>query len=76
MRITPILEFAASTTGQPMLDDLIEKLKEVGRDKITAYSKPIENGVFSRIEMEDGPLALIQTAVTGFQQAMGADSDF
>lgn len=76
LRITPMLEYAASTTGQPMLDDMVDQLKEDGRDKITVYSKAIENGVFSRMEMQDGPLALIQTAISGFQEAMGSGSEF
>ncbi len=76
VRVTPILEYAASTTGQPMLDGFVEKMKEVGRDKMTAYSKAIENGLFTRMEMEDGPLSLIQGAVEGFQQQMGGGADF
>ena len=73
IRLTPILEFAASTSGQPMLDGLVEKMKEVGRDKITVYSQAIENGLFTRMEMEDGPLALIQEAVQGMQNMGGAE---
>ncbi len=65
LRVTPILQWAASTTGQPMLDTLVEKLEEVGRDKITIYMKPIENGAFTRMEMEDGPLSLIQQGFSG-----------
>ena len=73
IRLTPILEYAASTSGQPILDALVEKMKEVGRDKITVYSKAIENGAFTRMEMEDGPLALIQEAFQGIQNMGGAD---
>jgi hypothetical protein len=73
VRITPILEFAASTTGQPMLDGLVEKLKEVGRDKISIYSKAIDNGLFTRMEMEDGPLSLIQEAVQGGMSGGGPE---
>jgi len=73
IRLTPILEFAASTSGQPMLDGLVEKMKEVGRDKITIYSKAIENGLFTRMEMEDGPLSLIQEVVQGLQNMGGAE---
>lgn len=72
-RITPMLEYAASTTGQPILDEFVEKLKEVGRDKITVYSKAIENGLFTRMEMEDGPLSLIQMGFQGMQGMGGAD---
>ena len=68
LRVTPMLEYAASTTGQPMLDGLVEKLKEEGRDKMSVYSKAVENGFFTRMEMEDGPLSLIQDI---FQGAMG-----
>ena len=74
VRIIPILEYAASTTGQPMIDGLIEKLQEVGRDKITVYSKGIENGLFTRMEMEDGPLSLIEGLVQGV--GMGGGPDF
>ncbi|WP_075084851.1 hypothetical protein [Mariniblastus fucicola] len=73
LRITPILEFAASTTGQPMLDGMVDKLKEVGRDKMTVYSKAIENGLFTRMEMEDGALSLIQEAMKGMQGGGGAE---
>ena len=63
LRVTPILEFAAKTSGQPVIDNLVEKLSEVGRDKMTVYSKAIENGLFTRMEMEDGPIELIQSAI-------------
>lgn len=76
VRITPILEFFANTTGQPMLDELTAKMKEIGRDKITIYSKAIENGMFTRAEMDDGPLGLIQTAVMNFQQQFAEPADF
>ncbi len=76
IRATPILEFAASTTGEPMLDGFVEKMKEVGRDKITVYSKAIENGLFTRMEMEDGALSLIQGAFQGIQEQMGGGADF
>ena len=75
VRITPILEYAASTTGQPMLDNFVEKLKELGKDRITAYSKAVENGLFTRVEMEDGILSLIQDAVEGMQGGFGG-ADF
>ena len=76
LRVTPILEYAASTAGQPMLDGLVEKMTEVGRDKMTVYSKAVENGLFTRMEMEDGPLSLIQGAFQGFQQQMNGGADF
>lgn len=62
IRVLPILEYAATTTGQPMLDSLAEVLAKEGRDKMTIYSKAITNGVFTRMEMEDGPLAMIKEA--------------
>lgn len=73
LRVTPMLEYAASTTGQPIIDSLVERLEEVGRDKITVYSKPVENGLFTRMEMEDGILSLIQDAVSAAQNMGGAD---
>ena len=73
LRVTPILEFAASTTGQPMIDGMVEKLREVGRDKMTVFSKAIENGLFTRMEMEDGPLSLIQGI---FEAQMGGGAEF
>lgn len=76
LRVTPILEYAASTTGQPMLDELVDKLKEVGRDKMSIYSKAIENGLFTRMEMEDGPLSLIQDAVQSGMNAMQGGAEF
>lgn len=65
-RVTPMLEYSASTTGQPMLEGLVEKLKEVGHDEISIYSKAVKNGLFTRMEMGDGPLALIGQAFEGF----------
>ena len=65
LRVTPFLKFAAKTTGQPMFDNLVERLTEVGRDKMTIYSKAIDHGLFTRMEMEDGPIELIQEAVEG-----------
>ena len=73
VRITPILEYVASTTGQPMIDGFIEKLEEVGRDKISVYTKAIDNGLFTRMEMEDGLLSLIQEAFQGAQAMGGSD---
>jgi len=75
LRVLPMLEYAATTTGQPLLDSFVEMLTEKGHDKMTVYSKAIENGIFTRMEMEDGPLALIQLAVEEMG-GIGGGADF
>ncbi len=76
LRIDPILDFFANATGNPIVNDLSAKMKELGKDTMTIYSKPIENGLFTRAEMGDGPLGLIQTGIQAFQGGLQQFEDF
>ena len=63
----PILRFASGITPEPALEAMADKLEENGKDRISAFSDVIENGIESRLEMEDGILALIQAGVEAAQ---------
>ena len=64
--LTPILRFASGVTPEPALEKMADTLEESGKDRISVFSDVIENGIESRLEMEDGILALIQA---GFEAA-------
>ena len=64
--LAPILRFASGVTTEPALEKMADTLEESGKDRISVFSDVIENGIESRLEMEDGILALIQA---GFEAA-------
>ena len=64
--LAPILRFASGITPEPALEKMADTLEENGKDRISVFSDVIENGLESRLEMEDGILALIQA---GFEAA-------
>lgn len=64
--LSPILRFASSVSPEPALEKMADTLEENGKDRISVFSDVIENGIESRLEMEDGILALIQA---GFEAA-------
>lgn len=64
--LVPILQFASGVTPEPVLEQMADMLAESGKDRISIFSDVIENGIESRLEMEDGILALIQV---GFEAA-------
>ncbi len=72
--LTPILRFAAGIDGAEMVAPLADKLDEVGRDRIQIVSRCIKNGLQTRLEIQDGILALIGVAAEQLQGAApGAD---
>ena len=64
--LSPILRFASGVTAEPALVEMAETLEESGKDRISVFSNVIENGIESRLEMQDGILALISA---GFKAA-------
>ena len=64
--LAPILRFASGVATEPALEKMADTLEESGKDRISVFSDVIENGIESRLEMEDGILALIQA---GFEAA-------
>ncbi len=64
--LSPILEMAAAVQDDKMLTKMAEKLKENGRDRITILGQAIDNGMMTRIEIQDGFLQLIQIAQQQF----------
>ena len=64
--LAPILRFASGITPEAALEKMADTLEESGKDRISVFSDVIENGIESRLEMEDGILALIQA---GFEAA-------
>ncbi len=65
--LAPILRFASGITPEPALEKMADKLEENGKDRISVFSDVIENGLESRLEMEDGILALIQAGFEAVQ---------
>lgn len=64
--LAPILRYASGITPEPALEKMADTLEESGKDRISVFSDVIENGIESRLEMQDGILALIQA---GFEAA-------
>lgn len=64
--LTPILELIASMQDDATVKKMAAKLKEVGKDKISIEGRAIENGMMSRLEIQDGFLQLIQIAAEQF----------
>ena len=64
--LAPILRFAAGVSSEPALETMAETLEENSSDSISVFSDVIENGLESRLEIEDGILALIKA---GFEAA-------
>lgn len=70
--LTPIMKFAAGIDGAEMVAPMAEKLSEVGRDRIRVVSRCVDKGLQTRLEIQDGILALIGVAAEQMQQGMGA----
>ena len=54
---------------------MAEALAENGKDRISIFSDVIENGIESRLEMEDGILSLIQAGFEAAQAGAFQDVD-
>jgi len=62
--LTPILEFAAAMENDPVVKVLADSIKRsAGKDHIRIAQKPVERGVSTRLEVEEGVLQLIGAAV-------------
>jgi hypothetical protein len=57
--LAPILEFAASIEGNPMVEDMADKLKEVGKDRLRVVSNFDDTQMRMQIEVQDGLLQLM-----------------
>ena len=65
--VTPILRFASKVTSEAGLDQMLDVLEESGKDRISVFSDVIENGIESRVEMQDGILGLVKAAAEAVQ---------
>lgn len=75
LHVAPFLRMAARTDdAPPEIAAMAEQLSENGGDLMRAYSKHVPNGIFTRLEMQDGILSLIKS---GYETAQGGfDNDF
>ena len=73
--LAPVLRFASGITPEPALEKMAEALAENGKDRISIFSDVIENGIESRLEMEDGILSLIQAGFEAAQAGAFQDVD-
>ena len=74
--LVPILEMAARVDGNPMMEEMIDTLKESGNDTIN-MTYDIDDGVNFRIEIQDGIFALLGAAGAQMQAPFpGGDEDF
>jgi hypothetical protein len=71
--LSRILDMVASVQDDKMVTKMAEKLKENGRDRISISGKAIDNGVVTRLEIQDGFLSLIQIAAQQFGAAPSRD---
>ena len=64
LALTPILKFAQSVQDNPALELAVTAIERSGgKDRVAITSEAIENGVRTRIEVEDGILQLVGTVV-------------
>ncbi len=74
--LIPMLEMAARVNDEPMMNELIDTLKESGSSSIN-MSYIIEDGVNFRVEIQEGVFALLGAAGTQMQsQGLGGNEDF
>ena len=73
--LVPILEMAARVDDNPMMGEMIDTLKESGKDAIN-MTYVIDDGVNFRIEIQDGIFALLGAAGTQMQGLQGGNEDF
>ena len=67
--LTPIMAFAASVDDDEMLQMLAETIKKTnGKDHVRVTQKGLERGTTVRLEVEEGVLQLIGTAVKAQNQ--------
>jgi len=68
IRVAPILRFASEAAGEEALADMASTLEGEKTGRITAWSKPIKNGIETKFEVQDGILALIKEGFDAYQQ--------
>jgi hypothetical protein len=74
--LIPMLEMAARVNDEPMMNELIDTLKESGSSAIN-MTYVIEDGVNFRVEIQEGVFALLGAAGTQMQgQGLGGNEDF
>lgn len=74
--LVPMLEMAARVNDDPMMDTLIDTLKESGSSGIN-MTYVIDDGVNFRVEIQEGVFALLGAAGTQMQgQGLGGNEDF
>ncbi len=64
--LAPILDLIASVQDDETLTKMATKLTETGKDRISIVGRAIDNGMSSRVEIQDGFLQLIQIAAEQF----------
>lgn len=64
--LAPIFDLIASVQDDETLTKMAAKLKENGHDRISIVGRAVDNGMKSRVEIQDGFLQLIQIAAEQF----------
>ncbi len=64
--VEQILRFASSMEGEPMVEDMADKLAEVGKDRISIVLNTTETGMKMRFDIQDGLLKVIGVAAENF----------
>ncbi|MDG1512035.1 MAG: hypothetical protein P8L78_15285 [Mariniblastus sp.] len=74
--LIPMLEMAARVNDEPMMNELIDTLKESGSSEIN-MTYVIDDGINFRVEIQEGVFALLGSAGTQLQaQGLGGNEDF
>ena len=77
LRVAPILRFASKASGEEALAEMATTLEDDKTGRITIWSQAIPNGIETKIEAQDGILALIKEGFGAYQQgAFQDDADF
>ena len=74
--VSPILQTVARMGGPKEVMVMADKLAEVGKDRVSAVSRLIKDGVETRFEMQDGILSLIKVGYESFQSGGFPEDDF
>lgn len=73
--LAPLLKTIARINAPPEVQLMADKLAETGNDRISVVTNLIENGTETRMEMQEGILALIKVGFESFQAGGAIPAD-
>ncbi len=68
VRVAPLLRFVSEASGEDALAEMAATLEKNNTGRMTVWSKPIDNGIETNLEVQDGILGLIKEGVNAYQE--------